>query len=167
MPPGTTGAALCPRLPLDANTLLIFRLAFLAVLYLFLVIVARAAWQSLRTPAGRDETPTREFIVLDPARSRWRKGERILVPSGASVGRDAGNTVVVDEDTVSAQHAVLRRENGRWWIEDLASTNGTFINKQRIEGRRPLADGDEVHFGRVAVRFGAAGGSARGGSATH
>lgn len=130
-------------------------MAFLAALYLFLLFVARAAWRELRAAGGREGAPAKELVVLDPARSRWRKGERIYVPAGASIGREPGNTVVVDEDTVSAQHAVVRREDGRWWLEDLDSTNGTFINRQRVQGRRPLADGDEVQFGRVAMRFGA------------
>ena len=90
---------------------------------------------------------------MDPARSRRARGERIEVFPGATVGREAGNTVIVDEDTVSARHAQFGFERGRWWLEDLGSTNGTFINRRPLEGRQPLTDGDEVQFGRVAMRF--------------
>ncbi len=133
--------------------MLILRLAFLAVLYLFLIMVARAAWRDLRAAPAPDDAARRELTVLDPARSRRLKGERIAVAPGVSLGREAGNTVVVDEDTISARHAVFRQEDNRWWLEDLGSTNGTFVNRKRISGRAPLRDGDEVGFGRVSMRF--------------
>ena len=141
---------------LDTNALLVLRLGFLAALYLFLFLVARAAWRELRPAAGLD-TAAKELTVLDPARSHWRKGERIPLAPGASIGRDASNAVVIDEDTVSARHAVFQREGNRWWLEDLGSTNGTFVNRRRLTGRGALRDGDEVRFGRVAMRFGAPG----------
>lgn len=139
---------------LDTNALLVLRLAFLASLYLFLLFVARAAWRGLRVPAG-GQVPARELVVLDPARSAWRRGERVAVGPGATIGREHGNTVVVDEDTVSAHHAVIHWEGRRWWLEDLGSTNGTFVNRQRVDGRHALRDGDEVRFGHVAMRFSA------------
>lgn len=146
------------RAPLDINALLLLRLAFLAVLYLFLALVARAAWREVRSPPSPPaDAPVREIVVLDPARSRRGKGERIAVHPGASVGRETGNAVIVDEDTISARHAVFGAENGHWWLEDLDSTNGTFVNRQRIHGRAPLRDGDQIQFGHVAVRFGPAG----------
>lgn len=137
----------------EITTLLLLRLAFLAVLYLFLVLVARAAWRELRPAAA---APRRLLVVIDPARTSRPPGDRILIADGAAVGRDAGSAVALDEDTVSARHAVFQCQNGRWWIEDLGSTNGTFINRRRISGRARLNDGDEVQFGRVALRFEAA-----------
>ena len=142
---------------IDIDALLVLRLAFLVLLYLFLFFVARAAWRELRAPAATDGTPVKELLMLDPARSRWRRGERIAIRPGASVGREVGNTLVVDEDTVSAAHGVFRFEGGRWWLEDLGSTNGTFVNRERVEGRAAIRDGDEVRFGRVAMRFAAPG----------
>lgn len=125
------------------------------MLYLFLLLVARAAWHGLRGSGGAspEPRPTRTLTIMDPARSRRARGERISVFPGATVGREAGNTVIVDEDTVSARHAVFGFERGRWWLEDLGSTNGTFINRRPLEGRQPITEGDEVQFGRVAMRF--------------
>jgi pSer/pThr/pTyr-binding forkhead associated (FHA) protein len=122
------------------------------VLYGFLFLVARTAWRELRPPT--EEAPPKELVVLDPARSRRRRGERILIRTGATVGREEGADVVMDEDTVSARHAVFHRRGRRWWLEDLGSTNGSFINGRPVNGRGPLRDGDEVRFGHVAVRFG-------------
>ncbi len=139
---------------------MLLRLAFLAALYGFLAFVALAAWRGLRTgPAAA----TGELTVLDPARSRWAPGSRIRVSPGAVIGRDGANEVVMDEDTVSARHALLRFDGRRWWVEDLDSTNGTFVNGQRVTGARAVRSGDEIRFGRVAVRFEAGSGARRNG----
>jgi hypothetical protein len=142
-------------LPLDTTPLLVLRLAFLGALYLFLAFVARAAWRELRPGAAGTPEPAAapELLVIDPARSHWQRGERVRIRHGASLGREPGNALVVDEDTVSARHAAFRRENGRWVLEDLGSTNGTFVNQRRVHGQAPLRIGDEIRFGRVVVRF--------------
>src|SRR5262249_4963451 len=142
--------------PLDSNVLLALRLAFLVALYLFLALVARAAWRELRPAAGQDRSPSHELTIVDPARSRRRRGERITIRPGATVGREAGNAIIIDEATVSARHAVFGFDRDGWWLEDLGSTNGTFVNRRRLDGRRSIEEGDEVQFGRVAMRFGSA-----------
>jgi pSer/pThr/pTyr-binding forkhead associated (FHA) protein len=130
------------------------------VLYLFLLLVARAAWRGLRATGGTSEIrPSKTLVIMDPARSRRQRGETLSVFPGATVGREPGNAIIVDEDTVSARHAQFGIERGRWWLEDLGSTNGTFINRRPLEGRQPLTEGDEVQFGRVAMRFGGQDGS--------
>ncbi len=139
---------------------MLLRLAFLAALYGFLAFVALAAWRGLRTGSAAS---TGELTVLDPARSRWAPGSRIRVSPGAVIGRDGANEVVMDEDTVSARHALLRFDGRRWWVEDLDSTNGTFVNGQRVTGARAVRSGDEIRFGRVAVRFEAGSGARRNG----
>lgn len=128
------------------------RLALLAVLYLFLVAVIVAAWRGLRAASVR---PQREasLEVVDPGRAHLGRGERIGLTDGATVGRSAGNGVRIDEDSVSSQHAVFHHERGRWWLEDLGSTNGSYINERRISGRAPLRDGDLVQIGLVSTRF--------------
>ena len=128
------------------------RLAILAVLYLFLMLVVVAAWRELR-PAAVERRRQALLEVLDPGRARLARGERIGVDSGATLGREAGNAVRVEEDSVSDYHAQIRYVNGRWWLEDLGSTNGTFVNNARITGSTPLENGDVVQVGLVAARF--------------
>ncbi len=54
---------------------------------------------------------------------------------------------------ISAEHARLTREGGRWWVTDLGTTNGTFVNGVRVERPTRLMAGDEVRFGRVRSRL--------------
>jgi pSer/pThr/pTyr-binding forkhead associated (FHA) protein len=110
------------------------------------------AWRELR-PAAVERRRQVVLEVLDPGRSRVARGERIGVISGATIGRAAGNGVRFDEDSVSSRHAVVSLEGGRWWLEDLGSTNGTFVNDARVTGRAPLRNGDVVQVGLVTARF--------------
>jgi pSer/pThr/pTyr-binding forkhead associated (FHA) protein len=67
--------------------------------------------------------------------------------SEVTIGRDPGNTISIDDTTVSNRHAVLNYRNGHWWIEDLLSTNGTFLNDEKITAPTILISGDDLHIG--------------------
>ena len=82
-----------------------------------------------------------------------RQGTRIPLAAGQIVlGRHPGCDVVLEVAAVSRQHAVVGRADTGHWIEDLGSRNGTLVNGERLTGRYPLADGDEIVIGEV--RFG-------------
>ena len=85
-----------------------------------------------------------------------RYGEELPIPSPAVVvGRAAGCDVVVDDDSLSAQHARLEYDLGAWRITDLASTNGTAIEGVKLapEVPTPLPYGATVRFGGVKLQF--------------
>ncbi len=70
-----------------------------------------------------------------------------------TIGREVGNTIVLDrETTVSRRHAHLMRQDGELIVQDLGSTNGTFVNGQRISAPTPLRVGDTVQFGMASFR---------------
>ncbi len=64
-----------------------------------------------------------------------------------TIGRDSGNEVVVNDPEVSRKHARLTFQGGTWVIEDLGSTNGTFVNESRLSGPHALRLGDVVGLG--------------------
>lgn len=70
------------------------------------------------------------------------------------VGRRSENDLPLDVDSVSRKHArLIRRADGSWWVEDLGSTNGTFVNQTEVHAPHPLVDGDLVRFGEAIVKF--------------
>ncbi|MGE0871979.1 MAG: diguanylate cyclase [Kofleriaceae bacterium] len=81
-------------------------------------------------------------------------GRRIpLANRSYIVGRDAEAALVVSRSSVSRQHARLYRDDrGSWWVEDLMSTNGTFVNENRIKTQQ-LSDSDQVRFGDAIYKF--------------
>ena len=91
------------------------------------------------------------WLVL---RSGPRTGQQFGLNRGRNtVGRDSSRAeVVLDDETVSGEHARIQFEQGRFYIYDLASTNGTYVNNRRIQ-RQLLMDSDVVRFGNVSLIF--------------
>jgi pSer/pThr/pTyr-binding forkhead associated (FHA) protein len=78
------------------------------------------------------------------------------VPVGAqpvSVGKGPSTLQIDDDPTVSTRHAEIRVERGQVIVADLGSTNGTFVNNQRVQGVMALTDGDLVRFGNTQIKF--------------
>lgn len=71
----------------------------------------------------------------------------------ATIGSDPASDFVVDDPTVSARHARIRRHHGRWLISDLGSTNGTIVNGTRIARETALARADKIRLGTVQFTF--------------
>ncbi len=77
-----------------------------------------------------------------------------LLKSEYVVGRDTEAGFVVSRSSVSRQHArMFTDEIGQWWVEDLNSTNGTFVNEVRVTGPKRLTDADQVRFGDAIYKF--------------
>jgi sigma-B regulation protein RsbU (phosphoserine phosphatase) len=78
--------------------------------------------------------------------------DRDCVDGSLTFGRGGGADVVINDDSMSRSHARLVYEGQVWFIEDLGARNGTFVNGERLEGRRPVAYGDILKMGATVVR---------------
>jgi len=72
------------------------------------------------------------------------------------IGRDDGADVLIDNPSVSRRHAEIRLGDDGWVVEDLGSSNGTFIGATKIQGAHSLGLGDEIGFGKFSIVFGKA-----------
>ena len=78
----------------------------------------------------------------------------VALPEGeALLGRAAGAVVRSDDHTVSRQHASITYNAGAWFVEDLSTPNGTFVNDQRVLQRQILMNGDLIRCGSLQVRY--------------
>jgi hypothetical protein len=130
----------------------LLRLLFLALLYTFLFAVARILVRDLRAAAREPVSALGRLLVVsspgDPP-----AGSVIAIDATTTLGRDVNNTVVLDDPYVSGEHAVLTYRGRAWHIEDLGSTNGTFVNGEIVAAVEPLGFGDVLTIGGVQLRL--------------
>lgn len=146
------------------------KFGFLAVLYLFLLWVARSALRDLRrtgyAPAGYDEATGlheagRDVGGAGPGQARLRvetaagltAGAAYDVTGGAVLGRGEQADIVLGDHFASSAHARLLPQGEVVVLEDLGSTNGTFLNGEPLTGPQPLHDGDRIRIGDSEFTF--------------
>ena len=147
-----------------AGALLVLKIAFIVLLYLFV-------WRVIRSAARGDKrAPSQDSMILTPgaagaaglgrpsARSARlvvqrspsleEGGEFPLNAAPVTVGRGGQNDLVLtDDEFASARHARIELRGDGVWVQDLESTNGTFVNGARVAGAQRLDDGDVVRVG--------------------
>jgi pSer/pThr/pTyr-binding forkhead associated (FHA) protein len=153
-------------------TLLLIRLAFLAVLWLFVIAAVGVVRTDMFGPSGSGRKARRQPKAQRPARpprgGRGGRGEphRLLVTSGAlagtslgltdqqiTVGRANDATLVLNDDYASSRHARLFPQDGQWIVEDLGSTNGTYIDRQKVTQPTPVPIGVPIRIGKTVLEL--------------
>ncbi|HZD69593.1 MAG TPA: FHA domain-containing protein [Actinomycetes bacterium] len=148
--------------------LLAVKIAFLIVLYLFVARAIRAvvldvfgpraerrraptpqSYPSRPAPAARPpRRPPRELVVTDA------NGRRTIpLKESVTVGRAATCDLVVADNYVSNVHARIYLRDGSYWLEDLGSTNGTYMNRTRVSVPTAFGAGDEVRMGKATLEL--------------
>jgi FHA domain-containing protein len=142
------------------------KFGFLAVLYLFLLFIARSALKDLRGTVA----PAPDATGFHPAPSfgeavggdAWlvaerggglEPGERFDLIGGLSIGRSGESDVRIEDRYASGLHARIFSREGRTYVEDMRSTNGTLLNDAELKGEAELIDGDVVRIGDTEFRF--------------
>ncbi|MEX1208247.1 MAG: FHA domain-containing protein [Acidimicrobiia bacterium] len=128
------------------------KVAFVALLYLFLFYVARAvrghvASDSPRTRRPEAAEPLPVLMVTAPG----TEPRTIEVRKPLVVGRSAQADVTFEDAFASDQHARFDTAGGRLYVQDLGSTNGTTLNGERVTERRVLARGDMIRIGATTM----------------
>jgi FHA domain len=139
---------------------------FLALLYLFLLWVARSAFRELRRSSAPAPQETGlhqlEGTGREAATDAWLvamrgggldAGERFDLFGGLSIGRSTDADVRIEDRYASSIHARLYSRGASYYVEDMNSTNGTFLNGAVLEGEAELSDLDEVKIGDTEFRF--------------
>lgn len=135
---------------MSGPVLLILRVLMAASLYAFLGLALYLLWRDLQgqiKPAASYLPPALTLIRItdeEPAPLRFTAPEIII-------GRDPACDFVLEDSTVSAKHTRLSFRQGQWWVEDLRSTNGTYLNHEPITTSLVITSGDEIRCGQVAL----------------
>ena len=143
-------------LSFDAQ-LLALRGAVLLLLYLFITLVLMVVGGDLRRAASGPRPPRRsalgQVVLVDGGPTGLPPGKTFPLSAVSSIGRSLRNVVSIDDDFLSAEHALLSWREGSWWIEDLGSKNGTFLSGVRVSRPVPVSRGDTIEVGRVVLRL--------------
>lgn len=156
---------------MNALTLTLIRLAFLAVLWLFVITAVGVVRTDLFGPSTstRKQRRQRQPARARPARpQRAGRGEpqRLLVTAGAlagtslgltdqqiTIGRANDATLVLNDDYASSRHARLFPQDGQWVVEDLGSTNGTYLDRQKVTQPTPVPTGVPIRIGKTVLEL--------------
>jgi FHA domain len=148
------------------ETLLILKIAFLVLLYGFILLVVRSATKGMQqapqesivlgaadAAALRAEhglTPTRLLVVSSP---ELREGQTIEVAAPTVIGRDAQSGIRLDRDEfASGRHARIEPRPEGAWVDDLGSTNGTFVNGTKLKRAQLAKIGDVIRIGATELQ---------------
>jgi hypothetical protein len=135
----------------SAVILLVLRVLLAALLYAFLGWAIYVIWRDMKQQgellAARQPTPLMLATELDspPLKRHYSTPEVIL-------GREPSCAFPINDQTVSSHHARLSFHQSQWWLEDLASTNGTFLNGEAVTTPVVITHGDELQLGQLRVR---------------
>ena len=147
------------------ETLLILKIAFLVLLYGFIVLVVRTATKDIagapqesivlgaaeaaKLRAEHGVNAARLLVVTSP---ELQQGSIIEVAAATVVGRDEGSGIRLDRDEfASARHARIEPHRDGVWVNDLGSSNGTYVNGARLKDARLLRPGDVVRIGETEL----------------
>jgi FHA domain len=144
------------------------KFGFIAVLYLFLLWIARSALKDLRRTAnpapdatglhsamldGEGGSADEEAWLVVERGGGLKEGARFDLFGGLSIGRSGEADVPIDDRYASGLHARIYAHGGRFYLEDLKSTNGTLLNDDPLAGEAELMAGDLIRIGDTEFRF--------------
>ena len=161
---------------MDEQLLTILKLCLLALLYLFFFRVLRAVWAEVRGPrlaevaprpsAARPVAPAAappatgrraqrkampvQLLIVEPAEQRGRSYQ---LADELTVGRAAGCQVTLDDTYASQLHARVFARDGQLFVEDLGSTNGTYLNRRKVQGPQVMRRGDRLQVGNTVMEL--------------
>ena len=142
------------------TSILVLRFVAVGLLYLLLlgiVIVVWRDWKSTERYVERTRQAAARslgrLVVVQRGQTELTLGQSYPLNVITGLGRAPTNTVVLSEPFASNEHARLYRRDGRWWLEDLGSRNGTRLNGERLRAGAIVATGDVLGIGGVQMRI--------------
>lgn len=133
-----------------AVIILILRIVLLFALLSFVGWAFFTLWRDLKFQSQSLISQKIPYIAISREHEAAENKQLFTIPE-LRIGRDPTCEIQLEDETVSNQHARLWFRNKQWWIEDLMSTNGTFLNDEKVETPTILISGDEIRLGKVLL----------------
>ncbi len=138
--------------------ILLLRVAVVLLLYFFLWQVLRFVMRDLRSSSGASasatSSPYGQLLVVRAGQSGVSVGKSFPLGPSNILGRSLENCeIALNDSFLSSQHARLELQGDTWVLEDLRSTNGTFVNDMEVRDTAIVEEGDVIRVGRVELRL--------------
>lgn len=131
---------------------LVLRILLALVLYAFLCMAIITIWRDLQKTAvllNNRQIPAIQLKRLDFEEEVHKEFSLPVI----TVGRDQSCEYIVSDEAVSSHHARLSFHHKQWWVEDLNSTNGSFLNNDPITVPTVIISGDELRVGKISIQL--------------
>lgn len=143
--------------------LLILKFVFLALLYLFLLLILRAIYKdvapakvsktarfnAVKTKKAKPSAP--RLVVLESPKDK--AGKVFTIQDDVVMGRSPKSDIFLNDSFASHKHARITKAGDNYYLEDLGSTNGTFLDEEKIKKAVPLNLGDRIRIGKTILEF--------------
>jgi len=152
-----------------AVALMILRYSFLLMLFIFIFRLVKWMISDLQDspghypaedPAGllpeenmSGQSSDVKLIVIESSLEELEPGDTFIIGPELVIGRAGGSSIVINDSFASTRHSRVYIKQGQYWLEDLKSTNGTFLNEVIVDRPIVLADGDRIRIGKVTFQF--------------
>ena len=136
--------------------ILLLRVTVVFLLYFFLWQVLRVIGQDLRAgpaPSPAQINPYGQLVVMSAGQTGLPIGKIFPLSPTTIIGRNPDNDVALNDNFLSGAHAQLQLQDDEWILEDMHSTNGTFINGFEVRAPTSINDGDIIRVGRVELKL--------------
>jgi pSer/pThr/pTyr-binding forkhead associated (FHA) protein len=140
----------------------LLKLAFIGVLYLFLLWIARSALKDLARPVGARVAPddrasaqelAHRSVLVAEGGGGLRAGSAFELDNSATIGRSPAVEIQIDDPFASGRHARIYERGGLFYLEDMGSTNGTFLNGEAVRSQELLRVEDNIRIGDTSFRY--------------
>lgn len=130
---------------------LILRFFLILCLYAFAGFALYTLWRELK--AAGSAVVSRQIPALQLQITEDLNSLKTFTSPDVTIGRDPNCEFPIPLDIVSAHHARLSYHHNQWWLQDLHSTNGTYLNTERVQTPTVVVSGDEIHIGQVGLQI--------------
>ena len=132
-----------------ATLVLLLRLILAIALYAFLGWALWNLLRELKQQGDRLATQKKPGITLSIKSEQGKESQQQFLQPQIMIGRDTKCDVSVMDEALSAHHARLTHHHGQWWLEDLNSRNGTFLNREKLNTSAVIITGDQFKCGNT------------------
>ncbi len=133
---------------------LIFKYIFIIIIYMFIFSIIRLIYLDIR---GMDFVGSGEYVYLKLINRKdslpFKINEHYSIDQVLSLGRRGSNDIIIKDPYVSKDHFQIVKDEENYFLEDLDSANGTYLNGQEVEDAVELANGDMIKVGNIEFLF--------------